>query len=117
MKTSTLQSTKAEVNVGTFRHSSVQKPKTRPSTYHQPASYSENLYNKDILPEGLFDFIVFSSTSPLLAIFSNLTNSLCVNYSTDYLNVTRKVRIKEVRGHRHATCYVMLLLFQSRDMI
>ena len=65
---------KVEVNVGTFRHYSVQEPKTRSSVYHQPPSYSENLYKEDILPEGLFDLIVFSSTSLLVAIFSNLNS-------------------------------------------
>jgi len=91
---------KVEVNVGTFRHYSVRKPKTRPSIYHQPPSYSENLYKEDILPEGLFDLIVLSSTSLLVAIFSYLNNSLCVTYATDYLHKQLWVRIKEVCGHR-----------------
>lgn len=101
------KSRKVEVNVGKFRHYSVRKSKTRPSIYHQPPSYSENLYKEDILPDGLFDLIVFSSTSLLVAIFSNLNNSLCVNYATDYLHITLRVRIKEVRAVRQATCYVM----------
>jgi hypothetical protein len=92
-----------EVNVGTFRHYSLRKPKTKPSIYHQPSSYSENLYKEDTLPEGLFDLIVFSSTSLLLAIFCNLYNSLCVHYATDYLHIRLKVRIKEIHGLRHAT--------------
>jgi len=63
---------KVEVNVGTFRHYLVQEPKTRPSVYHQPPSYSETLYKEDIVLEGLFDFIVFYSTSLMVSIFSHL---------------------------------------------
>jgi hypothetical protein len=90
-----------------------------PIDLNQLPSNSENLCKKDSLPEGLFDFIVLSSTSLLVAIFFNLYNStICKLYhglsafttaGTDYRPPVAQIKNIEIQRLPNSVYCVMLL--------